>query len=219
MSEVAVMAGAMGGCEATIAAALRKLGYRVVLVLAEPVPEDEHTDPPIPAVDRIYDSCSPDDAGTLIISIARQLGEPLVLVHGFKADGPLDNFRASPKRALAGLFAFVSAAWPRMQAAGFGRIVNVVPVSALTGGGVAESAGASAVRGLTKVLALEGGRSGITANSIVTSCIGREREAIAPIGRTARPEDLARGVSFLCDRSAAFVTGTTLSINGGLHMY
>ncbi|HYJ84209.1 MAG TPA: SDR family oxidoreductase, partial [Allosphingosinicella sp.] len=85
--------------------------------------------------------------------------------------------------------------------------------------------------GFTKALALENAKKGVTVNCIAPGYIDTEMvqavpekvlEAIIgqiPVGRLGKAEEIARGVVFLCGEEAGFITGSTLSINGGQHMY
>ena len=115
----------------------------------------------------------------------------------------------------------------------FGRIVNVGSINGQAGqyGQVNYAAAKSGIHGFTKALAQEGARYGITVNAIAPGYVDTEmvravpgevlRKIVAkiPIGRLGRAEDIARGVAFLTADEAEFVTGSTLSINGGQHMY
>jgi acetoacetyl-CoA reductase len=115
----------------------------------------------------------------------------------------------------------------------FGRIVNVGSINGQAGqyGQVNYAAAKSGIHGFTKALAQEGARYGITVNAIAPGYVDTEmvravpgevlRKIVAkiPIGRLGRAEDIARGVAFLTADEAEFITGSTLSINGGQHMY
>ena len=120
-----------------------------------------------------------------------------------------------------------------MRHANFGRIVNIGSVNGQAGqyGQVNYSAAKSGIHGLTRALALEGAKFGITVNAIAPGYVDTDMvravpsEVLAkivariPVGRLGYASDIARGVSFLTADDAEFVTGTTLSINGGQHMY
>jgi acetoacetyl-CoA reductase len=121
----------------------------------------------------------------------------------------------------------------RMSIKGWGRIVNIGSVNGQGGqiGQVNYAAAKSGIHGFTKSLAAEGARHGVTANAIAPGYIGTEMlstipenvmekiVAQIPVGRLGQPEEIARGVEFLTSDNAGFITGSTLSINGGQHMY
>jgi acetoacetyl-CoA reductase len=120
-----------------------------------------------------------------------------------------------------------------MRARSFGRIVNIGSVNGQAGqyGQVNYAAAKSGIHGFTKALAQEGAAKGITVNAIAPGYVETDMvraipadvlEKIVrtiPVGRLGQPEDIARSVLFLVADEAGFVTGSTLSINGGQHMY
>jgi acetoacetyl-CoA reductase len=120
-----------------------------------------------------------------------------------------------------------------MRAKKFGRVVNVGSVNGQSGqyGQVNYAAAKSGIHGFTKALAQEGARFGITVNAIAPGYVDTDmvravpedvlQKIIAriPMGRLGHAEDIARGVVFLTADDADFITGSTLSINGGQHMY
>ncbi|MBN9563187.1 MAG: acetoacetyl-CoA reductase [Alphaproteobacteria bacterium] len=120
-----------------------------------------------------------------------------------------------------------------MRAQKFGRIVNIGSINGQAGqyGQVNYAAAKSGIHGFTKALAQEGARFGITVNAIAPGYVDTDmvravpgdvlQKIIAriPAGRLGKAEDIARGVAFLTADDADFVTGSTLSINGGQHMY
>ena len=123
--------------------------------------------------------------------------------------------------------------FPGMRERGFGRIVNIGSINGQAGqyGQVNYAAAKSGIHGFTKALAQEGARSGVTVNAIAPGYIDTDMVAAVPedvlgkivakipVGRLGKAEEIARGVAFLVDENAGFVTGSTLSINGGQHMY
>jgi acetoacetyl-CoA reductase len=125
------------------------------------------------------------------------------------------------------------AVWESMLGKSFGRIVNIGSVNGQAGqyGQVNYAASKSGIHGFTKALAQEGATKGITVNAIAPGYIDTEMVAAVPptvlekivaripVGRLGRAEEIARGVVFLVSDEAGFVTGSTLSINGGQHMY
>lgn len=120
-----------------------------------------------------------------------------------------------------------------MRGAKFGRVVNIGSINGQAGqyGQVNYAAAKSGIHGFTKALAQEGARFGITVNAIAPGYVDTEMVravppdvltkiiARIPMGRLGHAEDIARGVAFLTADDADFVTGSTLSINGGQHMY
>ncbi len=134
---------------------------------------------------------------------------------------------------LTGCFNMAKATYPGMRERRWGRIVNVGSVNGQGGqiGQVNYAAAKSGIHGFTKSLAAEGAKFGVTANAIAPGYIATEMlstipdnvmekiVAQIPVGRLGQPEEIARGVEFLTSDNAAFITGSTLSINGGQHMY
>jgi len=134
---------------------------------------------------------------------------------------------------LTGAFNCAQAAWPHMKERGFGRIVNMASVAGTLGGfGQASySTTKAGVIGLTKTLAMEGGRHGITANAIVPGIIGTEafhmanpamNERIAKrtvFRRPGDPQDIANAIAFLCSDLAAYITGIELNVSGGVELF
>ncbi len=120
-----------------------------------------------------------------------------------------------------------------MRARGFGRIVNVGSINGQAGqyGQVNYAAAKSGIHGFTKALAQEGAARGITVNAVAPGYVDTDMvravppEVLAkiiakiPVGRLGKPEDIARAVLFLVCDEAEFITGATLSVNGGQHMY
>ncbi len=134
---------------------------------------------------------------------------------------------------LGGCFNMAKAVFEGMQARKFGRIVNIGSINGQAGqyGQVNYAAAKSGIHGFTKALAQEGARAGVTVNAIAPGYIDTEMVAAVPedvlakivarvpVGRLGRADEIARGVAFLVAEDAGFVTGSTLSINGGQHMY
>jgi acetoacetyl-CoA reductase len=120
-----------------------------------------------------------------------------------------------------------------MRSRGFGRIVNIGSINGQAGqyGQVNYAAAKSGIHGFTKALAQEGAAKNITVNAIAPGYIDTDmvravppevlQKIVAkiPVGRLGKAEEIARGVLFLVADDAGFVTGSTLSINGGQHMY
>jgi acetoacetyl-CoA reductase len=120
-----------------------------------------------------------------------------------------------------------------MRERSFGRIVNIGSINGQAGqyGQVNYAAAKSGIHGFTKALAQEGAAKGITVNAIAPGYIDTDMVravppnvlekivAKVPVGRLGKAEEIARGVLFLVADDAGFITGSTLSINGGQHMY
>ncbi len=134
---------------------------------------------------------------------------------------------------LGGCFNMAKAVWEGMNGRKYGRIVNIGSINGQAGqyGQVNYAAAKSGIHGFTKALAQEGARAGITVNAIAPGYIDTEMVAAVPpdvlekivaripVGRLGRANEIARGVTFLCSEEGGFITGSTLSINGGQHMY
>jgi len=134
---------------------------------------------------------------------------------------------------LTGAFNCAQAAWPHMTGRGWGRIVNMSSVAGTLGGfGQASySTTKAGLLGLTKTLAMEGARHGITCNAIVPGVIGTEAFHMANaamneriVARTAlkrpgEPQEIANAVAFLCSDLASFVTGVELNVSGGVELF
>ncbi len=134
---------------------------------------------------------------------------------------------------LTGAFNCAQAVWPHMREREWGRIVNMASVAGTLGGfGQASySTTKAGLLGLTRTLAMEGGRHGITCNAIVAGIIGTEafhmanpamNERIASrtvFKRPGEPQDVANAIAFLCSELAAYVTGIELNVSGGVELF
>ena len=134
---------------------------------------------------------------------------------------------------LGGCFNMAKAVFEGMTGRGYGRIVNIGSINGQAGqyGQVNYAAAKSGIHGFTKALAQEGARFGVTVNAIAPGYIDTDMVASVPqdvlqkivaripVGRLGSADEIARGVAFLTDENAGFITGSTLSINGGQHMY
>ncbi len=134
---------------------------------------------------------------------------------------------------LSSCFNMCNAVFDGMRERGFGRIVNIGSVNGQMGqyGQVNYAAAKSGIHGFTKALAQEGAARGITVNAIAPGYIDTDMVravpptvldkiiARIPVGRLGHADEIARGVAFLVADEGGFITGSTLSINGGQHMY
>ncbi len=134
---------------------------------------------------------------------------------------------------LGGTFNTCNLLFPGMADRGFGRIINISSVNGLSGqyGQANYAAAKSGMIGFTKTLAIEGARHGVTANVVAPGYVETDMirqvpdkvmEKIVsniPVGRLGQVEEIARGVCFLADDESGFITGSTLSINGGQYLH
>jgi 3-oxoacyl-[acyl-carrier protein] reductase len=134
---------------------------------------------------------------------------------------------------LTGAFNCAQAVWPHMRERGWGRVVNMSSVAGTLGGfGQASySTTKAGILGLTKTLAMEGARHGITCNAIVPGVIGTEAYHLANaamneriVARTAlkragEPQEIANTIAFLCSDLASFITGVELNVSGGVELF
>jgi 3-oxoacyl-[acyl-carrier protein] reductase len=148
-------------------------------------------------------------------------------------DQRLDLWERDLRVNLTGAFNCAQAAWPHMRERQWGRIVNMASVAGTLGGfGQASySTTKAGLLGLTKTLAMEGGRHGITCNAIVPGIIGTEAFHMASAAmnerianrtvfkRPGEPQDIANAIAFLCSDLASYVTGIELNVSGGVELF
>lgn len=182
-----------------------------------------------------FDACQ-----NAIAEITADNGTISVLVNnaGITRDGTLkrmtyENWMAVIQTNLTSVFAMSKAVWEPMLAQKFGRIVNISSINGQAGqyGQVNYCAAKAGVIGMTKAMAQEGARFGITVNAVAPGYVATDMVAAVPenvlekivanipVGRLGDPLEIARAVWFLVREDSNFVTGSTISINGGQHMY
>ncbi|OWK27508.1 acetoacetyl-CoA reductase [Sphingomonas dokdonensis] len=182
-----------------------------------------------------YEACQ---AG--VAQVAEALGPVDVLVNnaGITRDGTIlkmtyQMWKEVIDTNLGGCFNMAKAVFPGMRTRGWGRIVNIGSINGQAGqyGQVNYAAAKSGIHGFTKALAQEGARAGVTVNAIAPGYVDTDMVAAVPedvldkivakipVGRLGQANEIARGVAFLCSEDGGFVTGSTMSINGGQHMY
>src|SRR6201996_7955550 len=240
MARVAVVTGGTRGIGEAISVALKKAGY---LVAANYAGNDERakafSDKTGIAAFK-WDVSSFDDCQKGVAAVAAQLGPVDVIVNnaGITRDATMKKMgRVAWDEVLdtnlGGCFNMCKAAWDGMLARGFGRIVNIGSINGQAGqyGQVNYAAAKSGIHGFTKALGQEGASKGITVNAIAPGYIDTDMVAAVPqpvldkiiakipVGRLGKAEEIARGVLFLVADEGGFITGSTLSINGGQHMY
>ncbi|NVE95244.1 acetoacetyl-CoA reductase [Altererythrobacter lutimaris] len=172
--------------------------------------------------------------------VAEEVGQVDVVVNnaGITRDGTLhkmsfEDWNEVMRINLGGCFNMAKACFPGMRERNWGRIVNIGSINGQAGqyGQVNYAAAKSGIHGFTKALAQEGAKFGVTVNAIAPGYIDTDMVAAVPepvlekivakipVGRLGHADEIARGVSFLCAEEGGFVTGSTMSINGGQHMY
>ena len=237
MARVALVTGGSRGIGAAISKGLKAAGYKVAASYAG---NDEaaaaftkETGIPTYKWDvSDYDACA---AG--IAKVESELGPIDVLVNnaGITKDGMFhkmtkDQWYGVINTNLNSLFNMTRPVWEGMRARKFGRVICISSVNGQKGqmGQVNYSAAKAGDIGFVKALAQEGARAGITVNAICPGYIGTDMvRAIAqdvlekailpqiPVGRLGEPEEIARTVVFLASDDAGFITGSTISANGG----
>lgn len=239
MSRVALVTGGSRGIGAAISLALKEAGFTVAANYAG---NDEAAaaftaESGIPTYKwsvADYDACA---AG--IAKVEADLGPIDVLVNnaGITRDAPFHKMTRNQWQEvmdtnLSGLFNMTHPIWPGMRDRKYGRIISISSINGQKGqfGQANYSAAKAGDLGFTKALAQEGARAGITVNAICPGYIGTDmvmavpekvREAIIgqiPVGRLGQPEEIARCVVFLASDAAGFITGSTITANGGQYL-
>ena len=240
MVRVAVVTGGTRGIGRAIAEALKGTGYKVAAIYAgnDEVAAKFTAETGIPAYRLDVSSFAACEDG--VKQIARDLGPVEILVNnaGITRDGTLqrmnfEQWNAVIQTNLSSCFNMCRCVIDSMRERGFGRIVNIGSINGQAGqyGQVNYAAAKSGIHGFTKALAQEGASKGITVNAIAPGYIDTDMVAAVPpavlekivakipVGRLGKADDIARGVLFCVADDAGFITGSTISINGGQHMY
>jgi acetoacetyl-CoA reductase len=240
MARVAIVTGGTRGIGEAISVALKNLGMEVAANYAG---NDERARA---FADRTGIKAYRWDVGDFeacqagVRQVESELGPVDVLVNnaGITRDATMRKMDHSKWQEvidvnLGGCFNMAKAVFDGMTSRSYGRIVNIGSINGQAGqyGQVNYAAAKSGIHGFTKALAQEGARFGVTVNAIAPGYIDTDMVAAVPeevlgkivaripVGRLGKADEIARGVAFLVDENAGFVTGSTLSINGGQHMY
>ena len=237
MARIALVTGGSRGIGAAISKALKDAGYRVAANYAgnDEAAASFKRETGIPVYKwsvADYDACV---AG--IANVEADLGPVEVLVNNAGVTCDAMFHRMTPQQwqevvetNLSGLFNMTRPVWPGMRDRGFGRIINIGSINGQKGqvGQVNYSAAKAGDIGFTRALAQEGAAKNITVNAICPGYIGTEMVRAVPeevlkgkilpqipIGRLGEPEEVARCVVFLVSDDAGFITGSTITANGG----
>ena len=240
MSHTAIVTGGTRGIGAAISVALSEEGHKVAATYAgnDEAAEAFKTETGI-SVYR-FDVADFDQCAQSVAKIETDLGPTEILVNnaGITRDGTLhrmdfEQWNAVLQTNLSSCYNMCRNVIDGMRERGFGRIVNIGSVNGQAGqyGQVNYAAAKSGIHGFTKALAFEGAAKGVTVNAIAPGYVDTDMVravpekvlekiiATIPVGRLGYASDIARAVQFLVADEATFITGSTLSINGGQHMY
>ena len=240
MAGVALVTGGTRGIGAAISVALKEAGYQVAATYggndeAAAAFKDETGIAVYKWDVGDFEACQ---AG--VAQIETDLGPVEVLVNnaGITRDGMLhrmtpENWRAVITTNLDSLFNMTRNVIEGMRARGYGRIVSISSINGQKGqmGQANYSAAKAGLIGFTKAVAQENAFKGITVNAIAPGYVGTEMVRavpeevlnakilpLIPVGRLAEPEEVARCVVVLASQDAGFITGSTLTVNGGQYM-
>jgi acetoacetyl-CoA reductase len=240
MARVAIVTGGTRGIGEAISIALRDSGMKVAANYAGNEERARAFSERTGIASYKWDVADHEASQQGVRQVESELGPVDVLVNnaGITRDATMKRMdRAKWSEVidvnLGGVFNMAKAVFEGMASRGYGRIVNIGSINGQAGqyGQVNYAAAKSGIHGFTKALAQEGARSGVTVNAIAPGYIDTDMVAAVPedvlgkiiakipIGRLGKAEEIARAVAFLVDENAGFITGSTLSINGGQHMY
>jgi acetoacetyl-CoA reductase len=237
---VAIVTGGTRGIGRAISISLKEAGYQVAANYGGNDEAAEAFTKETGILNYKFDVSDFEACQASVAKIAQDLGPVEVLVNnaGITRDGTLHKMAHEQWQNvidvnLGGCFNMSRAVIESMRQRAFGRIVNVGSVNGQAGqyGQVNYAAAKSGIHGFTKAMAQEGAGKGVTVNAIAPGYVDTDMVRAVPqnvlekiisnipMGRLGRAEDIARGIMFLIADDADFITGSTLSINGGQHMY
>ncbi|ACM38154.1 MULTISPECIES: beta-ketoacyl-ACP reductase [Rhizobium/Agrobacterium group] len=237
MSRVALVTGGTRGIGAAISTALKAAGYTVAANYAgnDEAAKAFEAETGIPVFK--WDVSSYEACKQGIATVEAALGPVEILVNNAGITRDAMFHKMTPEQwndvigtNLSGLFNVTHPVWTGMRDRSFGRVINISSINGQKGqmGQANYSAAKAGDLGFTKALAQEGAAKNITVNAICPGYIGTEmvraipekvlNERIIPqipVGRLGEPEEIARIVVFLASDDAGFITGSTISANGG----
>ena len=240
MSRVALVTGGTRGIGEAISIILKEAGYTVAANYGgnDAAANEFSSRTGIKAYK--FDVSDFDAVSAGIALVQADLGPVEVLVNnaGITRDGTMhrmdfEQWNAVIQTNLSSCFNCSRAVIEGMRDREFGRIVNIGSINGQAGqyGQVNYAAAKSGIHGFTKALAKEGAAKGITVNAIAPGYVETEMVRAVPedvlvkiiktipVGRLGKVNDITRGVRFLVSDDASFITGSTVDINGGQHMY
>ena len=240
MARVALVTGGVAGIGAATCRALQKAGYLVAATFVGDVAAARSLREEYEIRTFQWNVADFEACHNGVAEVVRALGPVEVLVNnaGITRDASLHKMTPEQWRAvvdvnLGGCFNMCHAVIGSMRERGYGRIVNVSSVNGLAGqfGQTNYAATKAGIIGFTKALALESAAHGITVNAVapgytdtamvaaVTAGVRERIVAGVPLHRLGRPEEVAAAIVYLVSDPAAYITGETLSINGGQYMH
>ncbi len=240
MSHTSIVTGGTRGIGAAISTTLQQAGHKVAATYAgnDEAAQRFHDESGISVYK--FDVADFEQCADAVSRIESDFGPVNILVNnaGITRDGTLhrmdfEQWNQVLQTDLSSCYNMCRNVIDGMRERGFGRIVNIGSVNGQAGqyGQVNYAAAKSGIHGFTKALALEGAAKGITVNAIAPGYVDTDMVRAVPekvlekiigtipVGRLGYASDIARAVMFLVEDDAGFVTGSTLSINGGQHMY
>jgi acetoacetyl-CoA reductase len=240
MARVAIVTGGTRGIGEAISVALKNMGMKVAATYAGNDERAREFTERTGISAYKWDVADCDACREGVAKVEAELGPVDVLVNnaGITRDATMkrmdhQKWQDVIDTNLGGCFNMAKAVFDGMLERGYGRIVNIGSINGQAGqyGQVNYAAAKSGIHGFTKALAQEGARANVTVNAIAPGYIDTDMVAAVPedvlskivsripVKRLGKADEIARGVAFLVDEDAGFITGSTLSINGGQHMY
>ena len=240
MARVAIVTGGTRGIGEAISVALKDAGFAVAANYGGDAAKAKAFSDRTGIPSYQWNVADPEACAAGAAKVEKDLGPVEVLVNnaGITRDGTIMKMSYAAWQEvidvnLGGCFNMAKAVFSGMRQRGYGRIVSIGSINGQGGqyGQVNYAAAKSGIHGFTKALAQEGAKFGVTVNAIAPGYIDTEMVAAVPadvlekivakipVGRLGNAGEIARGVLFLVGEDSGFITGSTLSINGGQHMY